>query len=247
MTPAVFITGAAKRIGKSLALAFSNAGFKIALHYNKSYMEANELAAQLKTPVHLFHADLAKLNESGARLALKLAEEKLAAPIICLINNASLFEPDLSTQIDETLWQQHLDINLKAPILLTQALAYQNKDLNRNVIMMTDEKVLSPTPSFFSYTVSKLALWDTTKLLSSALAPNIRVNAIAPNMVLPNKHQTVAQFAKSAAATPLKRATTLDEITKAALFLCNHKTITGQQLILDEKQNYEEQNFDFKT
>lgn len=233
---AVLITGAAHRIGRGLAQAFAEAGFAVALHYHRSAAAARALADQLPTKSCLIKADLETLDLAHADRLLKQAADGLGEDIDCLINNAAIFEPDRAGAIDEKLWQAHLDINLRAPIFLTRALARHQTQAG-NVIMLIDEKVLRPTPDFFSYTVAKMALWGATQLMAQTFAPHIRVNAIGPGPILPSAHQTQAAFADSQRATLLKRSARVEEIAEAALFLASQPAITGQLIALDGGQH----------
>ena len=238
MTQAVFITGAGKRIGSAIARAFADKGFALALHYHHSQKEVEALAKTIPNKTCLLQADLETLDLNQARTLINTAETKLETEITCLINNASLFERDKADAINEKLMEEHLAINLQAPLFLSQALAKRKTNIQRNIIMLLDQKVLNPNPDFFSYTISKMALWDASRLLARAFAPHIRVNGIAPGPVLPSKHQTQAAFQKAIAQTPLKGSASPEDIANACLFLCQHESITEQVLALDGGQHF---------
>ncbi len=236
---AVLITGGAKRIGRALAQTCAAHGFAVALHCHQSRDDAEKLAAQIngsKNKAAVVQADLAALSRQSAADLLRQASEALGAKITCLINNAALFERDEADNISEDLWQAHLNINLRAPVFLSHAMARQ-KPAAGNIIMLLDQKVWQPTPHFFSYTISKMALWDATKLLAQAFAPYIRVNAIGPGPILPNRFQSTEQFEQAVAATPLKRSAQPEQIAQAAMFILTQPSMTGQMIALDGGQH----------
>ena len=237
---AVLITGSAKRIGRALAQACAAQGFAVALHCHQSRDDAEKLAAQMnkknKRQAAVVQADLAALSRQSAADLISQAGAALGTEITCLINNASLFERDEADNISEDLWEAHLNINLRAPIFLSHALARQ-KPAAGNIIMLLDQKVWQPTPHFFSYTMSKMALWDATRLLAQAFAPEIRVNAIGPGPILPSHFQSAEQFEQAVAATPLKRSAQPEQIAQAAMFILTQSSMTGQMIALDGGQH----------
>jgi NAD(P)-dependent dehydrogenase (short-subunit alcohol dehydrogenase family) len=234
----VLITGAAKRIGRQLALALADAGYDVAVHCNTSRKEADEVAATIrgkgrKTAVVV--GDLAR-----AETAERLIKEATAAlgPIGVLINNASIFESDEVGGITPESWAAHQDINLRAPILLAQAFAQRlPKNARGNVINIVDQRVWKLNPTFFSYTMSKAGLWTATRTLAQALAPHIRVNAIGPGPALPSVRMDEAEFQKQARLTLLGRGTSPEEISAAALFILSQPALTGQMIALDGGQH----------
>ena len=243
---AVLITGAAKRIGRALAKTLADHGFAVALHCHQSRDEAEALKAQIGGKTAVVQADLAALSQKNAAQLIAQASEALGAKLTCLINNASLFERDDAHHIDEKLWNDHININARAPVFLSHAFAQHTQESdtreagNReagNIIMLLDQKVWQPTPYFFSYTLSKMALWDATRLLAQAYAPHIRVNAIGPGPILPNAFQSAEQFEQTIAATPLKRSATPEEIAHAAMFILAQPSMTGQMIALDGGQH----------
>ncbi len=180
-------------------------------------------------------ADLARLDELPS--LIEACGEQLGAPT-CLINNAACFERDCADSLDAESWQMHLDINLRAPVFLTQAFARQLPDgAPANVINLVDQKVQRLNPDYFSYTIAKSALWTATQTLAQALAPRIRVNAIAPGPVLPSRDQSEADFAAEWRSTLLKRVVSTDDVTAAVRFLLDAPSITGQMIALDGGQH----------
>ena len=163
--------------------------------------------------------------------------ERLGTPT-CLINNAACFEWDLLDSLTAESWAMHLDVNLRAPVFLTQAFARAlPAHVSGNVINVIDQKVWRLNPDYFSYTIAKSALWTATQTLAQALAPRIRVNAIAPGPVLPARDQTEAEFAAECRSTLLKRVVSMDDVTGAVRFLLETPSITGQMIALDGGQH----------
>lgn len=232
------VTGAAQRIGRALALDLAAAGWVVAVHYNNSADEAADLVAQIAAAggrAATVRADLSRESETSPLIG---QVAKLLGPVTCLINNASLFEHDRVETTTRKSWDAHMETNLRAPLVLTQAFAEQMPDgANGSVINILDQRVWNLTPYFLSYTVSKTALWTLTQTLALALAPRIRVNAVGPGPTLKSKRQTDQQFARQNALTPLGRGTTPEEICAAVRFLLAAPAVTGQMLVLDGGQH----------
>jgi len=245
------VTGAAHRIGRHVAFDLAAHGWAVALHYKGSMEKAEAEAALIVERGGQAVALAADLdNENEVRQLLPRAAEQLG-PVACLINNASIFDPDslasLGSQASlggqasqggpgDGMWKyhEHLQVNLTAPLMLTQALVEQlPSGVEGNVINILDQKVWRLTPHYMSYTLSKSALWTATRTLAQALAPQVRVNAIGPGPILPNKRQTEAEFEDMCAKLPLKRCASPDEIARAIRFLLDMPSITGQMLALD--------------
>ncbi len=232
------VTGAAQRIGRAIALDLAAAGWAVGVHYNRSADEAAELVDRITSGggrAAAVRADLSSESET-APLVGRVAE--LLGPVTCLINNASLFEQDRVETTTRKSWDAHMETNLRAPLVLTQAFAGQIPGgSGGNVINILDQRVWNLTPYFLSYTVSKTALWTLTQTLALALAPRIRVNAVGPGPTLKSKRQTEQQFARQNALTPLGRGTTPEEICAAVRFLLAAPAVTGQMLVLDGGQH----------
>jgi NAD(P)-dependent dehydrogenase (short-subunit alcohol dehydrogenase family) len=159
-------------------------------------------------------------------------------PLSCLINNASEFDVDTVETLTPEGWDAHLDVNLRAPVFLAQALAHNlPAGMPANVINIIDQRVWRLTPDFFSYTISKAGLWTATRTLAQALAPRVRVNAIGPGPVLKSVHQTDGEFAAEARATPLGRGPSPEEIAAAVRFILASPSLTGQMICLDGGQH----------
>jgi len=234
----VLVTGAGRRIGRTLALEFAAWGYAVAVHYNSSCSEALETVGEIRAGGGRAEAVQADLAEIADVEALVPDLNARLGPITCLVNNASEFlEDDLATLSPER-WQRHLDVNLRAPVFLAKAFAAQLGATGPgNIINLIDQRVRRPTPEFFSYSVSKAGLWAATRMLAQALAPRVRVNGIGPGPVLASVYQSEDQFARQCAATPLGRGTRPTEIARAVRFILDAPAMTGQMIILDGGQH----------
>ena len=233
----IIVTGAATRMGAAIAKKLSGPNVEIVIHYNKSKLNAEKLQKELKknkTKVWLIKGDLSKEND--LKKIIKFAKSKLKY-FDCLINNASLFENDSLKSFTSKSWDNHLNVNLKAPAFLTKEFAKNIKGKNNNIINIIDQRVFKLTPFFTSYTLSKTGLYTLTKTSAMSLAPSIRVNGIAPGPTIKNKRQTDKHFKKQYLATPLKRQVDVNEICNAVDFFIKNSSITGQVLAIDSGQN----------
>ena len=233
----IIITGAATRMGAAIAKKLSGPKVEIVIHYNKSKSSAEQLKKELiknKTKVYLIKGDLSKEND--LKKIVKFSKSKLKY-FDCLINNASLFENDNLKNFTSKSWNQHLDVNLKAPAYLTKEFAKNIKGKNNNIINIIDQRVFKLTPFFFSYTLSKTGLYTLTKTSAMGLSPNIRVNGIAPGPTIKNKRQTDKHFKKQYLATPLRKQVDVEEVCNAVDFFIKNSSITGQVLAIDSGQN----------
>ncbi|MBA4171274.1 MAG: short chain dehydrogenase [Hyphomicrobium sp.] len=232
------VTGAARRIGREIAISLARDGWRVAVHYRNSRAEADAVVAEIVATggrAHALEADLGSLD--AIRRLVRNCTEVLSAPT-CLINNASEFHLDTIGSLRPELWDLHLDINLKAPVFLAQAMVERlPPDAGGNIINIIDQRVWKLTPDFFSYTISKAGLWTATRTLAQALAPRIRVNAIGPGPVLRSIHQTDQEFADEWQSTLLKRGPTAEEIASAVRFILGAPAMTGQMIALDSGQH----------
>ena len=234
----VLVTGAARRLGRVIALDFARRGWRVGVHYHASSEKACGLVAEIEDQggrAAAFQADLAQAASLSALVST--CAGRLGTPT-CLINNAACFHWDSIATLDGASWQCHLDVNLRAPIFLAQAFAKTlPEDASGNVINVIDQKVLRPNPEFFSYTIAKSGLWTATQMLAQALAPRIRVNAIAPGPVLPSQDQDEISFEREVHATLLKRPVSTEDVAAAIRFLLETTSITGQMIALDSGQH----------
>ena len=234
----VLITGASRRIGRAIARKFSENGWNIALHYHKSRADAEDLKQELivqGSDVTLIKADLADPSDVANIVPMALAS---LGQLLCLVNNAALFEKDTIDDVTVDSFHNHLNTNLLAPILLTQAFAQQlPKKEQGNIINISDQRVFNLRPEFTSYTLSKAGLWTLTQTTAMALAPHIRVNAIGPGPTLANTRQTATQFKQQQQSVPLGYGADPDEIALAVQFILAAKSMTGEFLSLDGGQH----------
>ena len=232
------VTGAARRLGRAIAFDLARRGWSVGVHYHASAAEALAVVEEIKSTGGQAAAFAADLARSEAPEPLIESCTATLGPITCLINSAACYEWDDIQTLDRDSWQTHLDVNLRAPIFLAQALARRlPQGVLGNVINIIDQKVLRPNPEFFSYTIAKSALWTATQTLAQGLAPQIRVNAIAPGPVLPSLKQSEEEFARECRATLLRRGVNVDEVTAAVRFLLETPSITGQMIVLDSGQH----------
>lgn len=235
---AALITVAARRIGRRLALDMAAEGWAVAVHYNESAAEAAALVKEIAAGGGRAAALEGDLSDPRLPEELIAQSAQRLGALTCLVNNASRFEPDEIGGISPESFSGHLDINLRAPILLSQAFAAGlPRGAEGNIVNVIDQRVWKLNPRFFSYTVSKAALWTVTRTLAQALAPQIRVNAIGPGPALPNRRMDEQEFNKQAHLTLLKRGTSPEEISSALRFILSSPALTGQMIVLDGGQH----------
>jgi len=234
---AALVTGAARRIGRAILLALVQAGYAVVLHANHSRAEAEKLASEIVSAGGRASVVLADLAEAKAVRGLMPAAAAFG-PLTLLVNNASEFEEDEITTLDRARFERTLAVNLTAPIVLAQGFAAQAPaGADASIVNIVDQRVLKPTPRFFSYSLSKSALASATVTLAQALAPKLRVNAVAPGPTLPSPRQSAEQFAAQAAALPLQRGPTPEDIAAAVVYLAQAKSVTGTVIAVDGGQH----------
>ncbi len=226
------VTGSARRLGKAFALSLARMGYSIALHYRGSADEAehavNEIRA-LGVDCLPIRADLTVPEKIDFLFSLV---DEFKSPLKVVVNSAAVMPVGNPREMDLRDWDSALDLNLRAPFLIAQQAA--KRMTNGGVIVnITDIGAQKTWSRYPSYTVSKAGLESLTKLLARAFAPDIRVNAIAPGLVLPSDVVSNEQWEKLVARLPLKRSATLDEITHALEFLIKNEYITGHTLAVD--------------
>lgn len=237
------VTGGGARLGRAMALYLGKRGFDVAVHYASSEDGARDVAATIGGRSVALQADL--LNEDEVQGLFPAAADALGGPITCLINNASIFEHDSVTTGTRESWDRHIESNLRAPFVLTQAMAVQGLTPDSDgepratglIVNMIDQRVHKLTPEFASYTIAKMGLWAMTQTMAQALAPAIRVNGIGPGPTLQGAAQTQAQFAQQRSATILKRGAHPDDITAALGYFLDSPAVTGQMLAVDGGQH----------
>jgi NAD(P)-dependent dehydrogenase (short-subunit alcohol dehydrogenase family) len=234
---AALVTGGGKRIGKAISLKLAREGYALALHSSeRSRADAEETCAEIIASggrACVVVRDLASL-EIGQILG---AAREEVGPITALVNNASLFERDAAAPFNAALFDRHMAVNLRAPLLLASALRAALPSGSRGVIVnVLDQRVARLNPHYFSYTLSKSALQTATETLAQSFAPDIRVNAVAPGPVMPNANDGAAAFEGEAAAVPLRAPASADEIAEAVSYLVNARSVTGQTIYVDGGQ-----------
>jgi NAD(P)-dependent dehydrogenase (short-subunit alcohol dehydrogenase family) len=233
---AALVTGGAKRIGRAICLELAAAGFDVAIHHRDSEDAAARLADEITAMGRRAVCLSADLADSEATRALIGRAVEALGPLSVLVNNASVFADDRLDSLTGESWSSHMDVNLHAPILLTQAFAAQAPD-GSVVVNILDQRVLKPDPRFFSYGLSKSALWVATRTMAQALAPRIRVNGVGPGPTLPSVHQAAGEFEAEARATPLQRAGSPEAIADAVRWLVDAGQVTGQMIAVDGGQH----------
>ena len=230
------MTGSARRIGAAIARALAGDGWHVIVHYNRSGAQAQALANAISDEGGVCGTIQADLGDRPAVRDLIAACTLRFGALDALINNASSFTYDTLDSMDEASWDRHLQPNLAAPVFLTQAFAAACNGQG-NVINLLDHKVFALNPDFFSYTIAKVAMTGTTRLLAQALSQRpggaIRVNGIAPGITLLSGKQTQAGFEHAWSAPPLGRSSIPDEIADACRFILETPSLNGQILVLD--------------
>ena len=242
------VTGAGHRLGRAMALELAQHGYDVAVHFGSSAEGAEETVRLIETAggrAVALQADL--LDEDHTQALFPRAIEALGGPITCLINNASIFEYDTILSATRANWDRHLDSNLRAPFVLTQAMAAQGLEAETDsngephatglVINMVDQRVRKLTPEFMTYTLAKMGLWAMTQTTAQALAPAIRVNAIGPGPTLQGSRQSDAHFAAQRRNTVLQRGADAQGITSALSYFLLSPAVTGQLLCVDGGQH----------
>ncbi|HJW50841.1 MAG TPA: SDR family oxidoreductase [Burkholderiaceae bacterium] len=235
---AALVTGAARRIGREIAVALAHDGWDIAVHYANSRDDALETVRLVEAAGRravAINRDLAV--EAGVRSLLAECTHELGE-VTCIVNNASVFEYDDASTFTADMLAHTMRTNVAAPVLLAYGLHASLAEKDRGVVInLLDQKLWNPNPDFLSYTLSKAALKEATVLLAQALAPRVRVVGIAPGVTLPSTLQTEAGFAAAHAATPLRRSSQPEDIAAAAVFLASAPSITGTTLLVDGGQH----------
>lgn len=238
MTETVLITGAAKRIGRAIALELAAAGYDIAIHYNSSKADAAELADDIKAIGRRTAVIQADLEDEATVEAMLPEAMAVLGPITALVNNASLFERDEALDVTRAGWDRQMMVNLRAPFVLMQHFAkLLPAERAGAIVNLVDERVWNMTPHFVTYTLSKSGLWSLTQTMALALAPRIRVNAVGPGPVLPSHRQTAEQFRQQWEALPLERQVMPEHIAGAVKYLLSAPTVTGQMIAVDSGEH----------
>jgi NAD(P)-dependent dehydrogenase (short-subunit alcohol dehydrogenase family) len=235
---AALVTGGARRIGRALVCACADAGYDVAIHVRAIDQDAEAAAAEVRRRGRKATLLACDLRKEAALVALVGEAEAELGPVTLLVNSASVFEEDAFADFNRASWDLHMDTNLRAPLVLAQAFARRlPAGRDGQIVNILDQRVLQPQPNFFSYSLSKSALWTATQMLAQALSPRIRVNGIGPGPTLPNPHQDDEAFDAEAKATLLGRAVAPGEVAQALRYLIEAPSVTGQMIAVDAGQH----------
>src|SRR5258708_11425272 len=235
---AALVTGGAQRIGRAIALALAQHGYAVAVQTRRSRAAAERLCAEIVAAGGRAAAVTADLADHDAVLGLVPAAVAAVGPLTLLVNNVAEFEPDEIGRLDRARFDRHFAVNLRAPIFLAEAFAAQAPArADPAIVNLVDQRVFKPTPRFFSYGLTKSALHAATTMLAQALAPRIRVNAVAPGPTLPSPRQDANAFARQVRALPLDRGPSPQDVADAVLYLAAASSVTGVTIAVDGGQH----------
>ncbi|HWX13673.1 MAG TPA: SDR family oxidoreductase [Methylocella sp.] len=237
---AALVTGAAKGIGRRIAERLAGASYAVVMHCSRgSLADAEAAAANISSNGGKACAMACDLRDTARLSRLTAEAAEIFGPLTLLVNNAALFAADEAASFELGRFDAHLTVNLKAPLILSRDFAAQlPAGLEAAIVNLIDQRVFRPTPQFFTYSVSKSALWAATRTMAQAFAPmGIRVNAVGPGPVSPNFTQGEAGFALEAHGVPLARAVSPDDVAEAALYLATARNVTGQMIAVDAGQH----------
>jgi NAD(P)-dependent dehydrogenase (short-subunit alcohol dehydrogenase family) len=242
------VTGAGQRLGRAMALYLGQRGYDVAVHYSTSAVQAEAVAADIRSMGRVaaaIRADL--LVEDETDRLIDQAVSALGGPLSLLVNNASIFEYDNFATATRRSWDRHFDSNLRGPFVLTQNFAHQCLPLTRDdtgealatglIVNIVDQRVLKPTPEFSTYTLAKMGLWALTQTAARGLAPQIRVNAIGPGPTLRGARQSEEHFTRQRGATVLQRGASADDVNAALGYFLDAPAVTGQLICVDGGQH----------
>jgi len=243
--PVVLVTGAARRLGREIALTLGASGWDVGVHYRGSHDEAESTATELRAAgarAETFQADLS--DEAACRGLVPAVLDRMGR-LDAVVNNASLFEYDQPKTFGFDAMERHWRANVAPAVVLTQALhdalAGQPESTTRCVVNLIDQKLWNPNPDYFSYTLSKAALQSATVMLAQSLAPRVRVCGVAPGVTLVSGPMTESEFDTARKLTPLQRSSTPQDIARAVRFLLESPAITGTTLMVDGGQHLQAQ------
>jgi NAD(P)-dependent dehydrogenase (short-subunit alcohol dehydrogenase family) len=227
------VTGGAIRVGRAISLALAGEGMRVVVHYNSSSGDADRLVDEIRASggeAVAIGADLSRGDEVE-RLAREAAEA--FGGIDVLVNNASIFPPERLEETDEALWDRTLAVNLKAPFLLIRHLASTLRERRGQVVNLCDLAGIQAWAAYAAHGVAKAGLVHLTRVAARSLAPDVRVNGIAPGAVLPPESMGQDELDALARSTPLKRLGSPEDVTRALLYLLHADYVTGEILVVD--------------
>ena len=245
--PVALITGAARRLGRTIATRLAQAGWDLAVHYRGSHDDAEQLCGQLRASGVRAHGFCAELGDEAAVRELVPRVAREFGRVDALVNNASLFEYDAVADFGAEAALRHYRINAVAPVLLARALhaELRRRDTRGCVVNLLDQKLWNPNPDHLSYTLSKAALREANTLLAQALAPILRVVAVAPGMTLGSEMIDEARLRELQAAGPLGHGPSAEDVADAVLFALRNPGLSGCELLVDAGQHLQARSRDF--
>jgi NAD(P)-dependent dehydrogenase (short-subunit alcohol dehydrogenase family) len=232
------VTGAGRRIGRAIAIGLAEDGWDVAVHFRRSKKDAETLAGELSARGVKAAAFGCNLEDAEALKELLPECGRRLGPVGCLVNNAAMFEYDSIENLDESRWEQHMNVNLRAPLLLARDFSKQLPEgVVGCVVNMLDQKVFNLNPDFLSYTIAKIGLEGVTRVLAMALAPRVRVCGIAPGITLVSGEQNEEGFERAHRFAPLGRSSDMEDVVNAVRFVVNAKSLTGETIVVDGGQH----------
>ncbi len=231
------VTGGARRIGAAICRGLAADGWRVLIHCNTSLAEAGNLASELRNSGCTADTVTCDLSDARAVDALIPRCVEIAGPVKLLVNNAAMFEPDWLDDISEDGWQAHIDVNLRAPVMLMKHFAAALPESATGcVVNILDNKVVSPNPDYFSYSIAKYALKGATEMAAMAMAPRIRVCGVAPGLTVLSGDQTPEAFGRDARRNLLSEPSSPEEVANAVRYVASARMFNGQVLIIDGGQ-----------
>ena len=241
------VTGAAKRIGAAIAIDLAQHGYNVIVHFSGSADDAERVVEAITKRSGKAAAIRANLTDLDETKKLVDRARELHGPIQLLVNNASIFEPDGAERYDHETWERHFAIHTRAPAILAAGIVAQKDADAGSIINIIDQRVSNLNPGYFSYTLSKAALWTATRTMAQSYAPKFRVNAIGPGPTLPNKRQSEQKFKSQIKALPLEEGPKLTEFGATVRYLHETPSVTGQMIMLDGGQHLSWQTADYES
>lgn len=239
-TRVALVTGAADRVGAAMARRLARDGWAVVVHYRGSADKAAAVVGDIEAAGGRAAALQADLADRAQRAGVISRAANLFGPLRLLVNNASIFERDAVTDLDEALWDSHFAIHAEAPVFLARDFAAQlPAGVEGDIVNIVDERVLDLSPAYFSYTLSKSVLWTATRTLAQSLAPRIRVNAIAPGPTVPPPHVSPEAHARRLTELPLGCSADAEGIADGLVAILSLKAMTGQMIALDGGEHLE--------
>jgi len=235
---AALVTGAGQRIGCAIALALARAGYAVAIHAHRSRPEADRLCADIAAAGGRAAVVFCNLADHDEVVGLVGMARAAVGPLTLLVNNAAEFEPDEIGHLDRARFDRHFAVNLRTPLFLAEAFAGQSDEgADASIVNLLDQRVYRPTPRFLTYGLTKSALHAATTTLAQALAPRVRVNAVAPGPTLPSRRQDAEIFARQSQSVPLGRGPSPADVAAAVLYLAGARSVTGVTIAVDGGQH----------